>query len=165
MAGVRAALEQEREKSRALEQRHLAELSRQAEETALSQGAQFVTLLLSRLSSAELEGRLVRIVLEDLRNLPEEQRQAIRVAAAEQEMSSTITSVYQIGPDDRQAIADALVSLIGRPVSCVWRQDPELKAGLHIRLGSWVLSANLRDELKFFREARLHAGATPTVES
>jgi F-type H+-transporting ATPase subunit b len=165
MAGLRASLEQERAKSRALEQQRLNELSRQVEETALVQGAQFAAALLSRLATADLETQVVRVVLDDLRKLPEEQRQAMRAAAAESAMSSTITSAYQLGPGDRQALAEAFASLVGCPVSCTWRQDPELKAGLHIRLGTWILSANLRDELKFFREASLRAVPTPAADS
>ena len=82
-AALRASLEQERDKQRALEERRLNELAGQAEETAAAQGAKFATLLLSRLASAELEAQLVHVLLEDLHKLPEAQRTAIRSAASE----------------------------------------------------------------------------------
>lgn len=163
MATLRTSLEQERDKARALEERRLSELSRQLEETAITQGGQFASALLSRLASVELESQLVRVALEDLHKLPDEQRNAIRAAAAEPTMSIEVTSVYQLGFAERQALADVLTLLVGRPVSCTWRQDPELKAGLRISLGSWIVSANLRDELKFFKETSLRA--IPTTAS
>ncbi len=162
-ADLRTGLEQERDKAQALEERRLSELSRRVEEEALAQGGRFAARLLSRLASAEVEMQLVQVVLEDLRTLPDHRRETLRAALSQQEASSTVTSAYQLAPAQRDALSEALFSLVGRPISITWRQDPELKAGLHVSLGSWILSANLRDELKFFQEASVRA--LPTADS
>jgi F-type H+-transporting ATPase subunit b len=159
-AALRASLDQERDKQRALEERRLNELAGQAEETAVAQGVKFATLLLSRLASAELEAQLVRVLLEDLHKLPEAQRTAIRSAASETAMPITVTSAYPLMQAGRNRLTEFFAELLGRPASFVWRQDPELKAGVRLSLGFWVLSATLQDELRFFREANFDAATT-----
>lgn len=163
MAGLRTELEKERDKAHALEERRLSELSRRIEETALSQGSQFAARLLSRLASVELESQLLHVVLEDLRKLPEERRKVIRAGMSQAEVSGTVASAYALPSEERQALSEALGQLVGRPISITWREDPELKAGVHLAVGAWILSANLRDELTFFQETSLRA--LPTADS
>ncbi len=167
LAGLRSSLEQEREKARVLEARHLGELTRQAEEAAVAQSVEFASRLLSRVAGPELGSRLVALILDDLRTLPEEQRQALRAqeqweslcaACAKPEVPVTVTSAYPLTPTQRDALSEALRSLIGRPVACEWLQDTQLLAGVRLSLGHWVMGANLQDELKFFVKATHHAG-------
>jgi F-type H+-transporting ATPase subunit b len=50
-------------------------------------------------------------------------------------------------------VLEALQSLLDRPISCEWREDRDLLAGIRLSLGPWMLGANLQDELKAFSEA------------
>lgn len=156
MAALQAALEQERERSRVLEQQQAAELRRALEEDAMVRAGQFAARLLSRLANAELEARIGEVVLEDLPHLPDEKLQAIRAACQEKNSTMKVTSAYPVGERQRNAFVQALGSLAGKDVSCEFTQDDRLMAGFRIGIGPWVLHANLRDELRFFGETAHH---------
>ncbi len=159
-AGLQSSLQQEREKARALEERRLNDLTRRVEEAAIVQGGQFAARLLSRLASPELETRLVELVLEDLHGLSEEQRQAIRTSGAKADASIIVTSAHPLNQSQREPLAEAIRLLLGRNVSCEWREDAHLLAGIRLSLGSWMLAANLQDELQFFTEAMRPVSST-----
>lgn len=156
LAALQAALDEERERQRALDARRATEEGQRLAEAARTEGAGFVTRLLSRLASASLEERIHQVLLEDLPHLPDRERQALRAAA--QVEAAKITSAYPLSEAQRASLTDALASLAGRPVACEFGQDPELTAGLRVGIGAWVLRASLRDEMRFFVEAT-HDGA------
>jgi F-type H+-transporting ATPase subunit b len=153
LEGLQASLQAERDKARTLEARHVAELTRQAEEAAITQAAQFAAKLFSRLAGPELETRLVDMVLKDLQDLPGAQRQALRAASTKAEVPVNIVSAYPMSQTQREALAQMLQSVAGRSLHCTWSEDRELIAGLRVSMGPWILRANLQDELKFFAEA------------
>jgi F-type H+-transporting ATPase subunit b len=156
-AALHAALEQEREKLRGLEQRRALELRHRLEEEALAEGARFVARLLSRLAGPELEERIRELLIEDLPHLADGELQSLRAACREAGAKMKITSGYPLEEERRNSLVQAFSRLAGNPVACEFGQDAELMAGLRIGIGPWVLRSNLRDELKFFAEAR-HAG-------
>jgi len=148
-----ASLEEEREKARALEERRVADLDRRNEEAALAYAAAFAARLLSRTAGPELEGRLVDLVVEELAGLAPEKRQALRESLSEPDRPLAVTSAYPLSEKQRADLAEALAQILGRPVTCEFGEDPRLLAGLRIAMGSWMITANLQDELKFFAEA------------
>ncbi|MBX3327008.1 MAG: F0F1 ATP synthase subunit delta [Nitrospira sp.] len=153
LAALQASLEEEREKVRAVNERRQADLTRQAEHAAVAQGGQFAARLLARLASVDLEVRLVEVLLEDLRRIPDERRQAIRTACAKADVSAVVTSAHVLTQSQRTSLLEALQSLLGQPLSCEWRENQDLMAGIRLSLGPWMLGANLQDELKAFSEA------------
>ncbi len=153
LEGLQTSLQAERDKARTLEIRRIAELTRQAEEAAGTQAAQFAAKLLGRLAGPELETRLVDMVLKDLQNLPQAQRQALHAAGTKAEVPVNIVSAYPMSQTQREALAQVLQSVAGRSLGCTWSEDRELIAGLRVTIGPWILRANLQDELKFFAEA------------
>lgn len=156
--GLQVSLEQEREKARAVNERRLVDLTRQAEHAAIVQGGQFATRLLARLASVDLEAKLVEVMLEDLRRIPDERRQAIRSACATGDAAVLVTSAHELSELQRGSLLKAVESFLGRSVSCEWREDKGLLAGIRLSLGPWVLGANLQDELKAFAETAQSAG-------
>ena len=76
--GLRTELDQERQKAAAVEQRRLKDFRQQIEASAIAQGATFASRLLSRLGGAELERRIIDLVMEDLPRLPHDKIRAIR---------------------------------------------------------------------------------------
>lgn len=156
VAKLQASLDAERDKARVLEARRLEELTRQAEEAAAARAALFAARLFDRLAGPELERRILDAVIEDLAGLPEERRTAIRATCAATDASAGVTSAFPVPADRREGLASALAALAGRPVACVWTEDPALGAGLRVSLGPWALRASLRDELEFFKEADAH---------
>jgi F-type H+-transporting ATPase subunit b len=154
---LRAELDQEREKALAVEQRRLKDFAQQAEATAIAQGGAFASRLLSRLGGPELERKIIDMVREDLPNLPHDQMQAIRAASATIGLPMKIASAYPLDTTQRELLCHACRTLAGREVVCEFLEDKNLIAGLRISFGSWVLRANLQDEMNFFAESSRHA--------
>lgn len=153
---LRAELDQEREKSAAVEQRRMKDFMQQAEATAIVQGGTFASRLLSRLGGPELERRIIDMVMQDLPNLSDNQMQVIRSDPATAGLSTKITSAYPLDKAQREVLCQACRTLVGREVTCEFLEDRNLIAGLRISFGSWVLRANVRDELSFFAESVRH---------
>ena len=152
---LQADLAQERERQRVLEARRLDEERRKTEGEALAQATRFAASLFGRLAGPELSTRIVEMVREDLNRLPEETRQRLRAAFSLPDGRRTLVmSAHRIDEDHRSALAAALEKIAGGKVSCEFTEDPTLMAGLRLQTGSWVLRANLQDELQFFADAR-----------
>ena len=152
MGELKTSLAQEREKMRVLEQRKLDELLRRNEQTALKQGAQFASRLLSRVAAPELEAQLCALLLEELAALPLEQQEKLHRALETGSDSVKVISAYVLDEGQRQALESTLNTVGGVEASYDYSQDAELLAGLRITLGSHVVSANLKDELKSLAE-------------
>jgi F-type H+-transporting ATPase subunit b len=154
---LRAELDQEREKAVALEQRRLKDFAQQAEATAIAQGGAFASRLLSRLGGPELERKIIDMVREDLPNLPHDQLQAIRATSATIGLPMKITSAYPLDTARREVLCHACRMLAGHDVACEFLEDSALIAGVRISFGSWVLRANVQDEMSFFAASSRHA--------
>jgi len=102
----------------------------------------------------------VEALLEDLRRIPDDRRQAIRSACAKGDVPTIVTSAYLLSQSQRTSLLEAIQSLLGRSISCEWRQDQDMMAGIRISLGPWMLGANLQDELRTFSEAAQSVEAT-----
>lgn len=152
MAALQAALDEERNKSRAVEQRRNLELRQHLEAEASAEGGRFAGRLLSSLASPELEERIRLLLLDNLRQLSEQQVHALRAAGQSGELK--VSSAYPLDEAQRAGLTEAFAVLAGCSVGCEFEQDPTLIAGLRISIGPWVLRASLLDELHFFAEAQ-----------
>jgi F-type H+-transporting ATPase subunit b len=150
LAGLAEEVSEVRAKRRAQEERERQEWVRMVEQRALELGGRFVMKLLERTASPELEERLVSVVLADLPALPEAEVDKLRAALADDALE--VASAFPLADGQRTVLAESMGKLAGRPVSPIFREDPTLLAGLRIHAGPWVLGANLRDELRFFRD-------------
>jgi F-type H+-transporting ATPase subunit b len=152
-AALMASLDQEREKARVLDERRMHDSLRRGEEQALQHGAQFAGRLLERVANQELEARLIRMALDDLPQLAGERMEALRAAWNAAQDPVTVTSAFPLDEAQRQQLQTQFAKLLGSSrAPWDYRQDPALGAGLRVRIGPWVLRANLQDELKFFAE-------------
>ena len=157
LEALRTELDQEREKAAAVEQRRMKEFMQQAEATAIAQGGAFASRLLSRLGSQELERRIIDIVMKDLPRLPDNQMQVIRSTTPATKLPMKVTSAYPLAETQREDLRQACRALAGWAVACEFTEDRDLIAGLRISFGSWVLRANVQDELALFGESLRHA--------
>jgi len=152
MEALRATLGEEREKAQIIEQRRLEASRLRAEEMALAQGAQFSTRLLSVAAGPELEQRLLDLLLKELTALPPKQLSTLRAAASKTADRILVASTYPLNDDTRLSLESTLGSVLEVTTPFHYEQDKELLAGLRVTMGSWVLRANLQDELKSFAE-------------
>jgi F-type H+-transporting ATPase subunit b len=90
--------------------------------------------------------------LSELVTKPPDKLEALRAALREQGVGVQVVTAYSLDETRRSAFAQAFSQLAGRPVTPSFTEDPVLRAGTCVRAGSWVLMANLRDELSFFSE-------------
>lgn len=151
-ADLQKALEQEREKERVLAERHLAELEDQAAAKGVEKGVQFTARLLERITSPELESRLVAVLLEDLPRLPAAQLKALQEACRNPQRAVKIVSAFPLADGQRSQVVQALREATHENVAAEFEEDSSLVAGLRISAGPWTVRANLRDELQFFAE-------------
>ena len=68
-----------------------------------------------------------------------------------------ITSAYPLDTAQRETLCQACRTVAGRDIVCEFLEDRNLLAGLRVSLGSWVLRANVQDEMSFFVESSHHA--------
>lgn len=152
MEELRRSLGQEQEKARVGEQRRLQLIINKTEETALTQGAQFASRLLSSAVGPELEDRLLKLMIDDLGRLTAERLSQLRASLGESPSEIRITSAYPLSATQRHALEQALNDITQLSLPFHYEQDGALRAGLHISIGAWVLGINVRDELKGFAD-------------
>jgi F-type H+-transporting ATPase subunit b len=152
MEALRTMLDREREKARVIEQRTLEASKLSAEETALAQGAQFSARLLSLAAGPELEHRLFDLLLKELTTLPPEQVSTLRAATGKTADRILVASAYPLDDGKRLSLESTLGSVLSVTPPFHYEQDEDLLAGLRVTMGSWVLCANLQDELKSFAQ-------------
>jgi F-type H+-transporting ATPase subunit b len=156
---LRSDLAEEREKASARDRQQNAQRMRRVEEEAIARAAEFASRLLSRLAGPDLERPICDAVVEDLSRLPKAQRGRLReVFREDAAVVVKVMSAHPLDPGRREGLARALGDLAGGPVACEFEENPELRAGLAISVGPWLLRANLRDELAFLTAGARHAG-------
>jgi len=76
----------------------------------------------------------------------------LRAATGKTNDSILVASAYPLDDDMRLSLESTLASVLTVTTPFHYEQDKDLLAGLRITIGSWVLHANLQDELKSFAE-------------
>ncbi len=160
LAAVGAEIAEERKRREALEARERSELQRTLERRAMGIAARFATRLLDRLSGPELEAKLADLALSELEGQIETQGPdklaELRTALRDPGVRIKVVSAYPLDEGHRAAFTVALGKLAGRALEPKFAEDTALKAGICVMAGSWVLMANLRDELGFFATSFEH---------
>ena len=151
LTALRSTLQKQQEKAQVVAKRQREAERRQTEEAALQQSAQFATRLLSLAAGPELQRRLLRLLMKELTGRASERLDEFRNRGNEIPAQILITSAYPLNGSERQALEQCLAALA--PGGAFhYEQDPALLAGIRVRLGAWVLGANLQDELRAFTD-------------
>ncbi len=160
LATVEAEVNADRQRRQMLEARARSEREAALEREAVTIAARFASRFLDRLASPELEAKLVELALSELDALSQldtmapEKLDALRDAG----VNIKVVSAYPLSDAQRAAFTQSLGRLAGRNLAPEFSVDAMLKAGVCIMAGSWVLMANLRDELGFFSGSLAHGG-------
>jgi F-type H+-transporting ATPase subunit b len=158
LAALEAEIAEERKRREALEARERSELEHALERQAMAIAARFATRLLERLAGPELEAKLADLALSEIEAQAPDKLEALRTALREPGVTIKVVSAYPLDAARRAAFTQALGRLAGQALAPKFAEDTVLKAGICIMAGSWVLMANLRDELNFFATAFEHGG-------
>jgi F-type H+-transporting ATPase subunit b len=147
LTALETEIAQERKRREALESRSRSDRQHILERQAVTIAARFAARLLERLAGPELEAKLVDLALSELVTQPPD-----KLGLREPGVRVKVVTAYPLDETRRSAFARAFSQLANRPVAPAFAEDPILRAGTCVMAGSWVLMANLRDELSFFSE-------------
>ena len=157
MAKLDAELATERERQAALVEKQTADAGRKAGDAARAAALSFVSRLLGRLAGAELDRRLLDMLIDDLATLPAEQLEALNEAAAAPGASLQLTTARPLSEADQTRLLSALSNALGHSLPLTKQIDPSMQSGLRVGVGPWMLAASLADELAFFRSGARRA--------
>jgi F-type H+-transporting ATPase subunit b len=155
LAALTQEVESERKRSEAAREHERDVEQRELEMRALQQANAFAARLLERFAGADLDARIVDMLLADLEALPPARRDALTEALAHA-AHADVCSARALDPGLQQRIEAVLTALAGRCLKTVYTIDPTLLAGLRLRAGAWELAADLSGELAAFAEFAEH---------
>jgi F-type H+-transporting ATPase subunit b len=150
LAEAARAAEQERARLAALQAKRDEERRSADAQRALEQAGAFAARLLERLSSPELDARLVELLAADLAALPKERLDPLAEAARATDGRVTVQSARPLTDAARARLEQALSQAFGLECRAEYAVDEALLGGVRVALGSWQLQADLADELRFF---------------
>lgn len=140
-----------RDKARVTEERRAEEMVRLSEERAIANAGQFAARLLTRTATPELGSRLMEMLLEDLAALPDEQRRSIAEALGRDEAAVLVVSAHQLADTVPETFEARFREIFPAARQFSFSVNEALLAGIRVIVGPWNFSANLKDELAFFR--------------
>ena len=144
---------EEKQKNSSIQDKQLKILQQKIERQALDQGVRFTATLLQDLSSQDLENKLIELFLKNITHFSAEQKQILENISSDEKPDITITSAYPISQLHKEALNKSIQTLFKHDIHCDYHVKPEIIAGLRINIGSYVMRANLADELIFFSDS------------
>lgn len=158
LGAVAAEVDTDRQRRQMLAARETEEREAALEREAVTIAVRFATRFLDRLAGPELEAKLVDLALDELVTQAPEKLAALSAALREAGVGVKVVTAFPLGTTRRAALKAVLDKLAGRALEPAFSEDATLKSGLCLMAGSWVLMANLRDELSFFTGTPEHGG-------
>lgn len=150
-------LENERDERARAEERQAEADRESAQSEAFAVAMGFVQTVLMEVADAALEGRLVDVILarleaDDAVTAWQPQILAARTALPDESGKpvAAVRSAYPPDPAQRQRLLSILERKAGCELGCTWDVDPDLIAGLEIRIGPYLIEASLKSEMRFF---------------
>ncbi|WP_392537217.1 F0F1 ATP synthase subunit delta [Legionella sp. 227] len=144
-------LAQEKEKIIEQEKQKLSSIINQNAHEALLNASRFSTKFLLNFADIHLEKKCIDKTLAELSSLSDEQITLLQKGLHENK-EIIIESAFPLEEQQKNTIAHTIHNKFVLPTVLVFRQNPDLLAGLNIKIGHFFLRANLRDELAFFVE-------------
>ncbi len=146
-------LQAEREKARARMEQELAGARQQTESQLRRQATEFVTQYLRRLASPSTEAAVIDLFLADLAQQADPARAALRAGWPERAVGAhliDVSTAFAPAAALRGRVESAIIALMGQVARTEWRLEPELLAGICIRLPGHQLEASLRRGIDAF---------------
>lgn len=156
LAVIEKEAEVERQRLQMLEARAVRERETAMEHHAVKIAARFASRFLEGLVGPEAETKLVDLALTELSAAPAESLRELRLVLHDPAAKLRVFTVYPLDTARRGNFTRLLSAFAGYAVTPEFAQDPALRCGLSLTAGSWVLAANLRDELAFFADTVEH---------
>jgi len=146
-------LQAEREKAHARMEQELAGARQQTESQLRRQAAAFVAQYLGRLASPATETAVIELFLADLAQQADRARAQLRAGWAERAAGAPpidVSTAFAPAAALRERVESAIIALMGQVARTEWRLEPELLAGICVRLPGHQLEASLRRGIDAF---------------
>ena len=147
---------EKREKAKAQQEKKDAERRMTEEREAMKQALEFTSRVLKDVSCPELEQKIVDLVTKQLSSTEKEGLPSAAAGSWDHGATVRVRSAYSLTVPQRDTLTTVLKRKFGTEAPIEFGLDPNLLAGLEIMVGSYVLRANLRDELQYFSAMRNH---------
>ena len=148
----------ERKKNDAAEAEKRVHQQHIMDKTAVDQATRFAARLLERISTPYLDERIADMVVEDLNKLSVSQREKLALAANEPDTQLNIVSAHGLSESAQLRLSQAIEAILNLQLPVLTHTDSSFLGGVRLMVNSWVLQANLADELAFFRESASSEG-------
>jgi len=153
---IESSVAKEREKAEAQEEKKAAERRTKEEREAMKQALEFTSRLLKDVACPELERKIVELVAKQISFARVEDLPFTSPKSGSHPAVVQLRSAYSLAEPQRAELTTVLKSKLGTEALIEFDVDRNLLAGLEITVGSFVLRANLRDELEYFSAMRNH---------
>jgi len=153
---IRDAANAEKARLQLLQEQDQAALDQHIREQATAAALQLTGRMLQRLAGEALDQALVNLLLDEILQLPEPDKDGLRSALTRQKSHVTVVSARPLAESVVAQIRQALSQLASAEVQIATTTDPALISGLRVTVGARILHANLADELAFFRAGLNH---------
>ncbi|WP_136805217.1 F0F1 ATP synthase subunit delta [Desulfosediminicola flagellatus] len=151
IAELQQELDAERKKNDVLAARKAKEQLQLAEVRAMELGARFSAKLLCSVASAELQSKLIELLMAELENLPTARKDTLLTMLENgKDVQVQIVSAYSLDDTQRQSFQNYFDSVLAHQLRYHYSCEIKLIAGVRITIGPWVIHANLYDELGTF---------------
>jgi F-type H+-transporting ATPase subunit b len=147
---------EEREKAAAQQEKKDAERRLNEEREAMKQALVFASRVLKDVACPELEGKIMDLVARQLSSVGAEGLPSAASQSWDHGAAVRVRSAYALTETQRETLGTVLKNKLGADSHIEFGVDGNLLAGLEIMLGSYVVRANLRDELDYFSAIRNH---------
>jgi F-type H+-transporting ATPase subunit b len=147
---------EEREKAKAQQEKMDSERRMSEEREAMKQALEFTSRILKDISCPALEQKIVDLVTRQLSSTEGGSLPSATAGSWDHSATVRVRSAYSLTAPQRDTLATVLKHKLGTAAPIDFAVDPNLLAGLEIMVGSYVLRANLRDELQYFSAMTNH---------
>lgn len=144
-------LSEEKEKQIALEKQNSFKLIKRNAKESMFLAGKFAAKFLSEFADESLEHKIIAKMITDLKSLSEQKRQ-IFLNGFQNEHSIAVQTAFELNETLKKQLTECIQQISNENTEINFIVNAELMAGANLQMGSIVLKANLRDELKFFSE-------------
>lgn len=145
-------LDEEKDKMYSRENQKIDEIIMKNTKESFVLAGEFATKFLTTFADSELENKIMDKMINELLHLPDEQKLFLKNSYQQQNIE--ISSAYPLSEPQKKELTEAIQKMLNQEIEINFTQNPDLIAGITIKVGSVLLQANLRDELKFFTEIK-----------
>jgi F-type H+-transporting ATPase subunit b len=157
LENLKTVIAKEKEKNRAQEERKLQDLVQKTEQQAEVKATKFAAELLKQFASPEIEAEIIKLFLSQLPTIPKKKIALIKDELYKDVQNKIeIVSAFSLTKAEKDAITSTFKKAFNGKITFDFKRDSKLLAGLYVTIGSIIMHANLRDELKFFSETPFH---------